>query len=343
MNYKLGIAKKYISLQLILKNYVEMDTITIIGIVLGATATLSTGIWFLNRKFFEVGKLSQRFDIIEKSYKKQEETIILIESSLTSIKESVKRLEEADKRQEESISKIPLIELRLGSIEESYKRQEAAISKIPLIELRLDSIEENYKRQEETLRSHGEALRIQGEALRSQGEALKIQGDTLKNQGEALRKIEENSKRQEDTVGALKDTSAITSAWIMKQDNSTISSFMGKKSPLSLTDTGKELLEVSGGKTLIDNNREFFLDKVGNFNPPTAFDVEEVSLIILISTSGKGYFKDIKEFVYYSREVTEFAGQKCKVDLNAVIFVMSVYLRDEYLKTYPFKNGFSND
>jgi hypothetical protein len=57
----------------------------------------------------------------------------------------------------------------------------------------------------------------------------------------------------------------------------------------------------------------------------------------------ESYKRQDENFIYYSRYEKEFVGQKCNLDLNAVIFVMSVYLRDEYLKTFPFENGFSNN
>jgi hypothetical protein len=122
----------------------------------------------------------------------------------------------------------------------------------------------------------------------------------------------------------------------MKQDNNMIGPLSGKISPRALTEAGKGLLEMSYGQVIIDSNLDFFINKIKELNPKTAYDVEELSMRVLISNTGESIFNCIKDFIYYAPGEIEIAGYKIKIELNAVILVMSLYLRDKYLKKYPF-------
>jgi hypothetical protein len=283
-----------------------MDTISTIGTVVGTASIIITGIWFLGKKFFSAGNLLARFEAIEESIKK----LPLIELSLISIKESIKNLEERSKNLEESGK----------NLEESGKKQEESIK----------HLEESSKKQEESIKHLEESSKKQEEFMsklpcaRHEQEYNSIKGafDTFKV-----------------LFDPLKETTITIANWVMKQDNSMIDPLCGKISPRTLTNAGKGLLEMSYGQTTVDDNLDFLVDKIINLNPKTAYDVEELSMKVLLSNTGETFFNSIKDFIYYAPEEIEIAGSKIKIELNAVIRVMSLYLRDEYLKKHPFEKS----
>jgi len=366
-----------------------MDTITTIGIVIATLATGLTGFWFIVKKVFEGGKIFQRFDALEESFKRQENAlsshgealskIPLIEARLSSIEENVKsqgdsiksqgdsiksqgdsirKIEETVSRQGDSIRRIEETTLKQGEsirrLEENAIRQIEVIRRIEETCMRHDDsikkIERNASRQEEIIRNQSESLRRIAENGIRQEVSIKKLDENSNKQQLTIRKMEEKSNIQEFTlknhdeaIVLLKDTTNVASAWIIKQDERMGVQFLGKRSPYSLKDAGIKLLELSGGKTAVDNNLSFFIDEIKKLNPLTAYDVEEISLRVLITNTGKSIFNSIKDFIYYSPEEIEIAGSKYKIGLNVVLRVMSLHLRDAYLNIFPFENSLEHE
>jgi hypothetical protein len=125
------------------------------------------------------------------------------------------------------------------------------------------------------------------------------------------------------------------SVWIMKKDKLMIPTLTAKKSPRRLTLPGETLLEVSGGKQCIDENKSFFVSELDGTSPMTPFDVEERSLDVILRNTGMAMFNPIKNYIYYSPEVVELVGEKVELSLFSIAFVMSMYLRDLYLESHP--------
>lgn len=123
--------------------------------------------------------------------------------------------------------------------------------------------------------------------------------------------------------------------WIAKLDPEMIPVFLPKRSPRYISEAGNALLDKTCGRETIDENIDFFISEVEKYKPQTAYDVEEISLKIVLENSNKEIFNCIKNYVYFQPEVMEFAGIKAKYDLFVIIRVMSVYLRDKYLEKYP--------
>jgi hypothetical protein len=250
---------------------------------------------------------------------------------------------------EENNQKIPSIESSLISINESNKKLEESIQKIPLIELRLSSIEENSKKQDASIQKLTESIQMQGANIQKLEESSKKLEESNKKLEESMSKLPcaqhekdySTVKGTADTLttlyGKLKDTTIDIANWVMKQDGSMIESLSGKISPRTLTEAGKGLLEMSSGQTMIDSNLDFFIGEISAFNPKTAYDVEKLSMKVLLSNTDETCFNCIKDFIYYAPGEIEIAGSKIKIELNTVIHVMGLHLRDKYLAKYPFE------
>ncbi len=131
------------------------------------------------------------------------------------------------------------------------------------------------------------------------------------------------------------------SAWIMKKDNTMIKELAKKYSPRTLTTVGKELYETSGAKEVLEGNMDFFIAELAKEKPLTAYDVEEKSLSVLGFNLSLELFNPIKHYLYNAPEELEFTDDETKeiksitININGVLLVMSLNLRDEYLRRNP--------
>ena len=112
-------------------------------------------------------------------------------------------------------------------------------------------------------------------------------------------------------------------SWIMRKDKAmieTLSKVARKSSPLRLTSIGETLLEKSGGKKIIDDNIDFFIDELEKMYPKIAYDVEDYSLKVLLNNTGKDIFNNIKDFIYYSPSSIAIKDQNSDKKINILSF-----------------------
>lgn len=95
------------------------------------------------------------------------------------------------------------------------------------------------------------------------------------------------------------------------------SPYVQRKSPLSLTESGKALLLDSKGNLYVDVNKQELIDAIRSASPKTTYDVQELSRKILESRSNDDSFNEIKNFAFEEG-----------LELRDIIDVMGVYLRD---------------
>ena len=91
------------------------------------------------------------------------------------------------------------------------------------------------------------------------------------------------------------------------------------KSPMSLTDAGKKMLEDSGGKNYIHSHKEVLFDEFSDAD--TAFDIQERAKSVIRERLDHSDFKEIKEYLYKEGK-----------SVDDIVLVMGLYLRDEALK-----------
>jgi hypothetical protein len=125
------------------------------------------------------------------------------------------------------------------------------------------------------------------------------------------------------------------STWVMKKDKSMIETLTAKSSPYHLTDAGKKLLEISGGKQCIDQNLDMFMSEIGSRNPLTPYDVEEMAGYAVLECKNLTIFNRIKNFLYYMPKTIEGVGNTTDISIFSMANIMVVYLRDIYLDAHP--------
>lgn len=172
--------------------------------------------------------------------------------------------------------------------------------------------------------------------------------------GKISRKIEEMDKRTEHAscetnireINTLKDDMkelsdnviAIKSLLLVKHKEAS-SMFSVKNSPRRLNENGQRLYEDIHGDEFLKKNRDFLFSKIDEMEPHTALDVENAAYAACTAHTDSEIFNELKLFVYNSPTYTlkEDDGNSRKYDITLpdVCFVLSLPLRDMYLKNHP--------
>ncbi len=102
--------------------------------------------------------------------------------------------------------------------------------------------------------------------------------------------------------------------------------FVQKRSPLSLTDKGRLLLEKSGGLNYINNNKSLLINEIKLRKPKSAYDVQELAKDVITDHTAGDKFIPLKNYLYQNG-----------LDLAIIVNVMGIYLRDITLDALNFK------
>lgn len=142
-----------------------------------------------------------------------------------------------------------------------------------------------------------------------------------------------------DDIKSIKsDVVTIKSLLAMKHKEAA-SVFSIKNSPRQLNEVGKRLLSDINGMDFLSSNKEYLFSQIDSFLPKTALDVENAAHAACISCISKDIFNDFKVFIYNSPSymIKDANGQEKPYDLaiTDVCFVLSLPLRDMYLKEHP--------
>lgn len=101
-----------------------------------------------------------------------------------------------------------------------------------------------------------------------------------------------------------------------------------RKSPISLTERGQELLNNSGGRGFIEGQFEKLLSEIEAKDPKTAYDIQEFSRQAIDAMSDDNLFNPLKEFLF-----------KEGIDLADLVNVMGIDLRDRVLVRKNWKTA----
>jgi len=104
------------------------------------------------------------------------------------------------------------------------------------------------------------------------------------------------------------------------------------KSPLALNKEGKGLLQASGIDTIIQENLNELLDDLTDIAPETAYDVQNESFVVLSDflNDNNEILKQLKSYLFNNPRYNETL-----LELNDLIYVGGLVLRNEYLKKHP--------
>ena len=169
----------------------------------------------------------------------------------------------------------------------------------------------------------------------------KVENLPCDNHNDDIRDSGQRYNELQRIVSSTNDMVVEINKWLMKFDNDMIDKLAKKASPLKMTPLGEVLFEESSAKKTIDNNIDFLIKELEDINPQTAYDVEEEALSYLLRNMGSEIFADIKQFLYYSPDTIQLKDpasgedKAVRLSMQSIIKLMSIYLRDLYLKKHP--------
>lgn len=110
-------------------------------------------------------------------------------------------------------------------------------------------------------------------------------------------------------------------------------------SPIQLTDLGFKVLEVCGGKHIIDSNIDKFISDIDQKQFKTALDVHEFAPMLMLDYfNNTEVFNSVKDYMYknpiYKVKTGDLESQ-VSMDTHNITMVMGIYLRNKYLAKYP--------
>ncbi len=157
---------------------------------------------------------------------------------------------------------------------------------------------------------------------------------------EEHRKTLEGFQAVQTTVDSINEQVVLISKWIMHNDDDMIDALSKKCSPRVMTYLGRSLFDVCGAKKAIDENIDFLISKMDEKDNPTAFDVENNALDVLLGNLSHPMFNPIKEYLYYQPEEITLKDEdendkQIKLTLMSIVQLMGLELRDRYLALHP--------
>lgn len=197
----------------------------------------------------------------------------------------------------------------------------------------------------EKVDSHDKCLTDVSGQLNVHEETLKRVGNQLEEHENTLRRVEARLDTHEDTlrrVEARLDSHEDKLTQIIniltKKYPKASDAFAMKNSPRKLSETGERLYQESGAKAVLEECMDSFIGIVEQKNPDNALDVERECYETLVCRTDIKEFRAVKDWVYNSPDwdiETDNGKQRYTIDMNDICFVMSIPLRDEYLKRHP--------
>ena len=329
--------------------------IELLGIIVGRIATILGGVWFMLYKAFNLGKVSQRMEEIEK--KTSNADCKVHKENIEKIKEHnlPQRVEQIEKKvsHADCISIKDLIrqhEITFNSIQHYIKSINATLKRhdkyFEKIDKRFSNIDKRFtnidKKFDEVDKRFTNIDKKFDEVDRKFDEVDKKFADVNMNIKDLTKNVNGLTKNLNGLTCKVKD---------LTRDVVSIKSFLSikhkegvdlvglKNSPTKLTDFGNKILEELDGINFINDNKEYLIARLDEEKPRTALDVENSALMVFVNFCSSEKFDGIKNFIYNSPEynIKDKNGCDKKYNLNLidVCFILSIPLRDLYLELRP--------
>lgn len=113
--------------------------------------------------------------------------------------------------------------------------------------------------------------------------------------------------------------------------------FMQKNSPYKLTEFGQKIYNEVNGEQFLNDNKEVLFTYIDERKPLTRLDVEELAAQALFMQTSKPIFNYIKDYVYEAPAYKDADGKTSELTVGDICFILSIPLRDMYLKERNFK------
>lgn len=105
-----------------------------------------------------------------------------------------------------------------------------------------------------------------------------------------------------------------------------------KHSPYTLTPFGKYLLNKSFGEDCINENLDYFFNRIDEQPHSTPYDIERSALGAVMDSFRTDITNSVKNFIYNAPERMNFNGEEYEMTTTDVQVAMALYLRDKYLE-----------
>lgn len=155
--------------------------------------------------------------------------------------------------------------------------------------------------------------------------------DIFSSRSEILIKHETDIAEIKSTLMRSQNILLDISKWIMKMDATMIEQLAQKASPLKMTPAGERLFIESHADKALNKLQASLLHQIEESKPRTKYDVEQLSVELLLKSTGDEAFDEVKQFIYNSPDKFTFEGMEIRFDIYAIIRLMSIRLRDIYI------------
>ena len=106
------------------------------------------------------------------------------------------------------------------------------------------------------------------------------------------------------------------------------------KSPIQLSELGVKVLEEIKGKEYIDKNIDHLISLLEKANLKSALDVENYSQTVLMGEFNSDSFTIVKNYLFNNPIYKENDGGEINLDIQTVMSIMGIYLRDKYFEKH---------
>jgi len=149
-----------------------------------------------------------------------------------------------------------------------------------------------------------------------------------------LDKLEEIFVKHEEHFKLIDENMTKIITILTISDPDTTAAFSLKHSPSQLNEVGEKLYNECGGDKMLTDNGNFLIKLMEKDFPETALDVENKAYEVLLSNSYMSIFNHLKQWVYNCPEWI-IDSKKYTITMKDVCYVLSLKLRDLYLKKHP--------
>ena len=133
---------------------------------------------------------------------------------------------------------------------------------------------------------------------------------------EKVKNLVDDVKELKSEVKSLTKQMAINDTKLDERTSPT-AALTKRKSPISLSTTGEDLLKRSGADAFVLNNKDDLVKKIKDKNPKSAYDVQEFAKEVVESLRNDERILSLKDYAF-----------KEGLELDSIFIVMSIYLRD---------------
>lgn len=138
--------------------------------------------------------------------------------------------------------------------------------------------------------------------------------------------LEDNIKTLQQEMKDLSKSVTACETRLEERQKYTPENVVKRRSPVTLSGVGTELLKKSGGDKFVDEHLNDLIERIKQKSPKTAYDVQVLSQEVLKDIQNDDIFNPIKDFAF-----------KEGTDLDVMFVVMGIYLRDIAIPKLGYK------